>query len=65
VLHEEHPIKTRTLGLVGELSEKQVTQRAVVCDLCSSQWGQRPACVVACPHDAALRIEARTEFPTR
>jgi Fe-S-cluster-containing hydrogenase component 2 len=54
-----------TLGLVGELSEKQVTQRAAVCDLCSTQWGRRPACVVACPHDAAIRVDARTEFPAR
>src|SRR5262249_14382575 len=49
--------------MVGDVSEKLVTERAVVCDLCSSQFGQRPACVVACPHDAALRVDARSAFP--
>jgi Fe-S-cluster-containing hydrogenase component 2/CRP-like cAMP-binding protein len=47
-------------GVVGDVSEKLVTERAVVCDLCSTQFGQRPACVNACPHDAARRIDART-----
>jgi hypothetical protein len=42
---------------------KTVQERATVCDLCSAQWGQRPACVTACPHDAALRVDARFEFP--
>src|SRR5262249_40602912 len=49
----------------AEVSEKAVTERAVVCDLCSSQFGQRPACVNACPHDAAWRIDARTGLPPR
>jgi Fe-S-cluster-containing hydrogenase component 2/CRP-like cAMP-binding protein len=62
---DEERRPAETLGLQGELSEKQVTLRAVVCDLCSGQWGQRPACVTACPHDAALRIDGRTEFPVR
>jgi Fe-S-cluster-containing hydrogenase component 2 len=48
-----------------EVTQKLVTERAVVCDLCSSQWGQVPACVNACPHDAAMRIDARSEFPVR
>jgi Fe-S-cluster-containing hydrogenase component 2 len=50
-------------GLEGDISEKLVTQLAVVCDLCSQQFGQRPACVTACPHDAAMRVNARFEFP--
>jgi Fe-S-cluster-containing hydrogenase component 2 len=49
--------------LAEEVTQKLVTNRAVVCDLCSSQLGQVPACVNACPHDAALRIDARSEFP--
>jgi CRP-like cAMP-binding protein len=53
------------LGLTGEFSEKAVTERAVVCDLCSSQFGQKPACVNACPHDAAMRVDARFNFPMR
>jgi Fe-S-cluster-containing hydrogenase component 2 len=47
-----------------EVTEKPVTERAVVCDQCSSQYGQRPACVNACPHDAAMRVDARFQFPT-
>jgi CRP-like cAMP-binding protein/Fe-S-cluster-containing hydrogenase component 2 len=44
-------------GTVAEV--KQVSQRAVVCDLCSSLW-TGPACVTMCPHDAAFRVDART-----
>jgi Fe-S-cluster-containing hydrogenase component 2 len=36
---------------------KQVTARAVVCDLCSN-LPTGPACVTACPHEAAMRINA-------
>jgi Fe-S-cluster-containing hydrogenase component 2/CRP-like cAMP-binding protein len=38
---------------------KPISQRAVVCDLCSSLPGQSPACVSSCPHDAALRLNSR------
>jgi CRP-like cAMP-binding protein len=48
-----------------EITEKLVTERAVVCDLCSEQLGQVPACVNACPHDAAMRVDARVNFPMR
>lgn len=48
-----------------EVTQKQVSERAVVCDLCSGSWGQVPACVNACPHDAAMRVDARSEFPTQ
>jgi len=41
---------------------KKVTDRATVCDMCSSLPGSTPACVYACPHDAALRVDARTFF---
>lgn len=50
-------------GPEGEAHEKDLS-RAVVCDLCSSLPGQSPACVTHCPHDAAIRIEARTEIST-
>jgi hypothetical protein len=46
-----------------EVTQKLVTSRAVVCDLCSGSPGQVPACVNACPHDAAMRVDARSEFP--
>ena len=47
-------------GLVdkGEYDQELVMNRAVVCDLC----GGSPACVRACPHDAAHRVEARSFF---
>ncbi len=56
---------TVATDLAEEVTQKLVTNRAVVCDLCSAQLGQVPACVNACPHDAALRIDARSEFPLR
>ena len=36
---------------------------AVVCDQCSTRKNGIPACVEHCPHEAALRINARLEFP--
>jgi Fe-S-cluster-containing hydrogenase component 2 len=50
--------------LAEEITEKLVTEKAVVCDLCS-RLPQGPACVTACPHDAALRVDARFNFPNR
>jgi CRP-like cAMP-binding protein/Fe-S-cluster-containing hydrogenase component 2 len=47
-----------------EVEEKLVTEEAVVCDQCASLAGQRHACVYACPHEAAIRIDAWTDFPT-
>jgi Fe-S-cluster-containing dehydrogenase component/CRP-like cAMP-binding protein len=49
-------------GLSGEFTQDLVMNRAVVCDMCSERFGQRPACVNACPHDAAMRIESRKLF---
>jgi Fe-S-cluster-containing hydrogenase component 2 len=40
---------------------RAVTKRAVVCDLCSS-LSTGPACVYACPHDAARRENASVFF---
>jgi CRP-like cAMP-binding protein len=37
---------------------KLVTERAVVCDQCSSLSGDRNACVYACPHEAAMRVDS-------
>jgi len=48
-----------------EVVQKLVTERAVVCDLCSSQSHQTPMCVHACPHDAAMRVDARFDFPMK
>jgi Fe-S-cluster-containing hydrogenase component 2 len=38
-----------------------VSQQAAVCDQCSSLNGI-PSCVYACPHDAAIRVDARSFF---
>jgi hypothetical protein len=56
---------TVALETADDITQKPVTERAVVCDLCSSKPGQVPACVNACPHDAAIRIDARSEFPVQ
>ncbi|MEK6674574.1 MAG: cyclic nucleotide-binding domain-containing protein [Planctomycetota bacterium] len=39
-----------------------VAQNAVVCDQCASLKDGIPSCVYACPHDAALRVDARQFF---
>jgi Fe-S-cluster-containing hydrogenase component 2/CRP-like cAMP-binding protein len=49
-------------SMAGEFSQEVVTKKAVVCDMCGSTFGQQPACVNACPHDAAMRVDARTFF---
>lgn len=41
---------------------KEFTQKAVVCDMCSSLASRDPSCVYACPHDAALRVDSREFF---
>jgi Fe-S-cluster-containing hydrogenase component 2 len=46
-----------------DVEEKLVTERAVVCDQCSTLSGHRHACVYACPHEAAMRVDAWVEFP--
>jgi Fe-S-cluster-containing dehydrogenase component len=43
-------------------SLKAVTKQATVCDLCSSLRSRDPACVYACPHNAALRVNAQEFF---
>jgi Fe-S-cluster-containing hydrogenase component 2 len=39
---------------------KKAAQKASVCDL-SREW-KEPACVYACPHNAAHRVEAQSFF---
>ena len=48
------------LGAESEI--KLITEQAVVCDLCSSLPSQSPSCVYACPHDAAMRVNAQDFF---
>jgi Fe-S-cluster-containing hydrogenase component 2 len=51
----------------GSIAEEsvEVAQRAVVCDQCQSLSDGVPSCVHACPHDAALRVDAREFFSRR
>jgi Fe-S-cluster-containing hydrogenase component 2/CRP-like cAMP-binding protein len=42
--------------LEDEVVAMKVKRKAVVCDLCSSTKLKQEACVYACPHDAALRV---------
>lgn len=41
---------------------KQISERAVVCDLCQSTPSADPSCVYACPHDAAIRLNGRDQY---
>ncbi|HEX5447560.1 MAG TPA: cyclic nucleotide-binding domain-containing protein [Pirellulales bacterium] len=59
------PVSSGQAHHSDEVETKKVELRAVVCDLCSSLPSQDPACVYHCPHDAAIRIDARYEFPVR
>ncbi len=52
-------------GMTGEFTQELVMNAAVVCDMCSDGFGKQPACVNACPHEAALRVDARTKFVAR
>jgi Fe-S-cluster-containing dehydrogenase component len=38
-----------------EYKQEWVMKQAAVCDMCSGQVSQQPACVTACPHEAAER----------
>ena len=49
-------------ALLGDSDTKTVNEQAVVCDLCSSLSKQEPSCVYACPHDAAMRVNALEFF---
>jgi Fe-S-cluster-containing hydrogenase component 2/CRP-like cAMP-binding protein len=42
--------------LEDEVVAMKVKRKAVVCDLCSSTSLKQEACVYACPHDAAVRV---------
>ena len=48
---------------LDKLRLKALPAVAVVCDQCSTRKNGLPACVEHCPHEAAMRINARLEFP--
>ena len=52
----------RTASLGADVELKSVSEQAVVCDLCASAPAGDPNCVYACPHDAALRVDAAEFF---
>jgi Fe-S-cluster-containing hydrogenase component 2 len=57
-----HPLdEAGTPEPAANSNQVEVSTRAVVCDLCSSLASQDPACVYACPHEAAIRFDAQTE----
>ncbi|MBY0232923.1 MAG: 4Fe-4S binding protein [Gemmataceae bacterium] len=56
------------LGLALDESKPTgvIAEKAVVCDQCGTMDRPMPACVHACPHDAAMRVDAWSdEFPVR
>ena len=56
-------LNNRARMVLGAGSEvRSIVEQAVVCDLCSSLPSQQPSCVYACPHDAALRVNAQDFF---
>jgi CRP-like cAMP-binding protein len=48
---------------IVQKAEPTERKKAITCDLCSHL--RQPACVTACPHDAAARVEPRAFFSTR
>jgi Fe-S-cluster-containing hydrogenase component 2/CRP-like cAMP-binding protein len=54
-------------SVAGKLPEpwaqRPITHRSVVCDLCSEVSRHAPACVRICAHGAAIRVDARFNFP--
>lgn len=52
-------------ALLGGADLKSVSERATVCDLCTSLKSKQPSCVYACPHDAAMRVNALEFFFTK
>ena len=60
---EAGSLSMTAVGEGTQLEMELVTEKAIVCDLCSQLPNQQPACVAQCPHDAAMRVNARFEFP--
>jgi Fe-S-cluster-containing hydrogenase component 2/CRP-like cAMP-binding protein len=63
LISESHTVYEDVLGLFSpSLKTKSIVEKAVVCDLCTLTPSQDPACVYACPHDAAVRVTPLEEF---
>ena len=61
-LPESVALSASQLASLGDSDIKSVNERAIVCDLCSSLPSREPSCVYACPHDAAMRVNALEFF---
>jgi Fe-S-cluster-containing hydrogenase component 2/CRP-like cAMP-binding protein len=63
LLNESLVMDSELQGLLGPgYVLRSVQERAVVCDQCQSTPAGKPACVYACPHEAAMRVEGRAFF---
>ncbi len=60
-MHDRSEFEAAKAKADGAPAAPDRKEKAVVCDQCAS-LPQGPACVYACPHDAALRVNARDFF---
>jgi CRP-like cAMP-binding protein/Fe-S-cluster-containing hydrogenase component 2 len=59
-----HPFRIDALpGATREKAEPTTRKKAIACDLCADL--PEPACVAACPDEAAFRVEPRAFFAAR
>ncbi|HEX7901064.1 MAG TPA: cyclic nucleotide-binding domain-containing protein [Planctomycetota bacterium] len=58
-----HPIEMTVPADDATGAKAQVKSKAVTCDLCGGI--DEPACVYACPHGAAMRVDPKTFFTQR
>lgn len=63
-MHSAAEFAAKSAAADGKPAAPERKERAVVCDQCSS-LPQGPACVYACPHDAAFRVNAREYFQVK
>ena len=60
-----HPFEMKIRDFATGKYHKETRLKAAVCDLCTDMCYDEydePACVYACPHDAAHRIDGQTLF---
>lgn len=60
-----HPFEMKITDFATGKTHKEERRKATVCDLCTDiciNEYDEPACVYACPHDAAHRVDGQTLF---